>query len=299
MRFLRAWTLVTLLVANASAQAPQPATAESSFREGLELARKGDCGGAIEKYKLSLAAKASVGASVNLGQCHLALDRPLSAYLAFEAAANFASLSSDPREGAARHRMRELYAQIPTFRIELPGSGQLAVSSIELDGKSVAPSEWWTPFVASPGDHRLTCKSSGGDLSATFSAAERGAGSVQVVKLEPMNRPVPVARVEPARGIALPQQVQQRSAVGDRVAAIMFLGGGALLITSLVISSPKSADGTPEKSAVKPALAAVGGVLAGVGALILIFSPNTYKTKGGNNPSVSVGPGTVSFSGRF
>lgn len=279
-----------LLGSSASAQSPQPMTAESSFREGLELARRGDCTGAIEKYKLSLAAKPSVGASVNLGECHLVHDRPLSAYLAFEAAAKLASATSDPREGAARHRMQDLYSMIPVFRVEQPGGGKIAVSSIELDGKSVAPLEWWTPFVVGPGEHRLIARSSSGDLSTSFSVSEHGTGAITNLALEPA-----AARIQhdspPAHGGGLgPVKV-----VGITLLAV----GGASAITSVVIGAVAlgEKDGSMSRAGKTADVATVfgiaGGVLAATGLGLLLFAPSRPDT------NVSVGPGTVSFSGRF
>lgn len=279
-----------------SAWAQSQATAESSFREGLELAKKGDCAGAIEKYKLSLAAMPSVGASVNLGECHLAFDRPLSAYFAFEAAAKLASATSDPREGAARHRMQDLYSKIPVYRIEQPGGGKISVSTIELDGKSIAPLEWWTPFVAGPGEHRLVAHSSSGDLTVSFSAPEHG--KVTSLVLEPIARTAPVLGV-PTKVIPAPA-AQDAGLGGMKIAGITLLAvGGASVATSFVIGGmalgqkDESMSRAGKTADVGTVFGIAGGVLAATGLGLFLFAPSHPDT------NVSVGPGNVSFSGRF
>jgi hypothetical protein len=134
--------------------------AEALFREGQARLRAGDTHEACELLSQSQRIDPALGTLLNLAVCHERADRIGSAYHEYVLAAKQAHDQNEPeRERFARERASELERRIPRMRIDVADAPQDL--SIQLDGRSLDPSDYAAEIRTDPGQHRIDVTASG------------------------------------------------------------------------------------------------------------------------------------------
>jgi hypothetical protein len=166
------WILALVLATAWPAHAqddPARQRAEDLFREGRELMKAGSVTDACIKFQQSLDTFESVGAALNLGQCHDFGARFASAVRAYERAARLARAAGDAERAGAADRFAEASRakqSTVTIRIaELPGDGRVL-----LDGVEVTADALGQPQPVDPGDHRIVVQGATGPRWSTVVA---------------------------------------------------------------------------------------------------------------------------------
>jgi hypothetical protein len=147
-------------------EAAQRARAEELFREGRDLMKAGSITDACIKFQQSLQAFESVGAALNLGQCHEFSGHFASAVRAYELAEKLAAASSDAERAAAARRFadaaRAKVSRI-SIRMEDPGAGTVVMlDDVALDAAALSQ-----PQPVDPGDHRIVVQGPNGPRWST------------------------------------------------------------------------------------------------------------------------------------
>lgn len=148
-------------VARAQAVTPDP-VAVQLFDDGRKLAAEGRLQEAIAKFDASVHLQRSVGALLNLAECHDKLGHTASAWAAFRGAAAAAKDTHDAeREAIATARAAALEPQLLHFTIDVPPASNVAGLRIERDDEPVPTGEWGTAVPTDPGTHRIVVSAPG------------------------------------------------------------------------------------------------------------------------------------------
>jgi serine/threonine-protein kinase len=112
---------VAFALAIAKPVGAQSAEAETLFREGKRLLKKGDLAAACEKFEASERLEPSLGTELNLGDCREKNGQHARAWAMFvKAAAAAKRTGDDKREAEAKRRADTLEAQLVYLTIEVP-----------------------------------------------------------------------------------------------------------------------------------------------------------------------------------
>jgi hypothetical protein len=172
-------TATVCLLSPAVAGATDPA-ATGAFDEGRALLAKGDVAGAKERFRASVDIEPSVGALLNLGECHSKLNENALAYRRYrEAEALAAKGDKYDREGIARGKAEALRTKVGLFGIVLPEGTPTATLTID-DGEDFAIGRRESVAVE-PGTHHFRVTSEGRRFEVTKSTA---GGRSEVLRVE-------------------------------------------------------------------------------------------------------------------
>lgn len=147
-----------LVPLDATADGPSPtelATARALFDEGLTLEDQGDWAGALVRFTKVAAVRATPQVRFHLGLCLENLGRLVEALNEFRRSLADAAGDTSPSaqivlDNAGKH-VSDLEARIPRLLVRAPHG-----SSLQLDGKPVAPSLIGTAMLVDPGAHTLS-----------------------------------------------------------------------------------------------------------------------------------------------
>jgi hypothetical protein len=275
---MRKLALAVLFVASAAHAEPR-ASAVQLFARGRSLAAEGKCADAIPFFLDTLKLEPSIGALLNLAECHEKLHDDAQAYVRYREAEVLAREKSDDREPLARSRAEALEPRVARVVVTAPGGVR-----VTLDGHDVHDGE----NVVTEGDHAVHATAGGASawnhvVHATIGRAER----IEVPDLEPIAIVTPpkthVASAQRAVGIVV--TVSGASAL----ATAGIFGGLAIAKKSDEVSlatGPSSSAFDDAKSAAhtfgdaSTALFIAGGVLAVAGVVVWLTAPRSPVTIG-------------------
>jgi hypothetical protein len=135
--------------------------AEALFEEGRKLMESGDFGGAARKFEASYQRFPALGTLLNLGVAHRENGDFISAWEAWERAADLAARKQDNRESYARERMAELTKDLYLLRIDVPEQVRDGRLVITVDGQPVGEARWSKPFPVQRGEHVVRAERQG------------------------------------------------------------------------------------------------------------------------------------------
>ncbi|HEY1817468.1 MAG TPA: hypothetical protein VGG74_34245 [Kofleriaceae bacterium] len=195
--------LVLLLAAAAPARA-QTADAETLFREGKRLMKKGDVAEACKRFDASEKLEPSVGTELNLANCLDKNGQTASSWATFVKAAASAKRANEPkREAEARKRADALEKQLVYLTIDVPEDDRVPGETIKRNDVAVEDAAWGQRTPVDPDDYTITAEADGyatWTSHVTVKAKNRRIEVPALVKQEtkPAAAPSPVASSERA-----------------------------------------------------------------------------------------------------
>jgi len=225
---LRRWCTLGLVSAAAlglarpSSAAPDEVStrrADELFREGQRLFDAGKIQEACARFAESRRLDPTLGALLNLANCHEAEGKTASAHAEFDEAAKLAAQrgpAEREREGLARDHLLALEKKTSYVALEIgPGA---ALAEIKVDGQALDRAAWAAPIPLDPGDHAITFAAPGKKtLSKTVKIAEPGTQKLAVPALE-----------DESSGLPPPPPPPPDDGRGRRIAG--FVAGGVGLV---------------------------------------------------------------------
>jgi hypothetical protein len=196
--------------------------ADELFEEGRALLAQGDQNAAAACEKFNEAIKLdpeAPGTMLNLGLCNEKLDKYKTALYWFRKAQARASETGLPDyEAAAKQHTVDLAGKVATIKIAFAGTPPEG-TKVKIDGQEVAPADFLSAEV-DPGPHTLVAGAPGHLIfTHEFNVMGRGGDTINVELVEGDN-----------------SVVVDRGAGRRKIAIATAIGGGALMITSGVIS---------------------------------------------------------------
>jgi hypothetical protein len=244
----------------------ETAAADALFREGLDLMKLGKVAEACAKFSASHRFDPSVGALLNLGNCHEKLSELATAFELFTRAAEQARAEGDDKRASyAEERKTRLEGRLAWLIVEVPEQARVKGLEILREGTPVAE-RWWNrraPVHTSawPGTWTVVARAPGGTPFETRVEVERAGHEVRVripvlegaepepVSADGKRKPLagarleasasgPVERGEPARPVspvAGPRDPDSGMSLSRKLAlgsaaggAVAMIGGGVL-----------------------------------------------------------------------
>ena len=309
------------------------AQAREFLNQGIELRRKGDLVGALEKLKAAHALGNTPITGVELGKTHVQLGQLVEAEEVFLSVARIRVRREETArsEGARRESAtlaEQVRARIPTLTVRITGVPLDSVA-VEIDGAVVLKEALAGPRLVDPGRHHIFAKStSGGTAETTVDVAEGEARDVELKIVftggnpapppEPASASVPSteARIAPAAQTATPMApAEGESSSSSHLLEWSLIGAGAAVaavgVVLMVVEAGKSTDANNnhDKSAYDSAITAwgvglggaiLGAATAATGGILLAVS----KGHEGAHASrgflwVGAGVGTLRIGGTF
>lgn len=134
--------------------------ARTLFKEGRDLAAKGDHAAACPKFEQSLALESGLGTQFNLADCWERVGRLADAQSLFAAAADAAKTAGQPeREKVLRDRAAALEPRIGKVIVQVkPNEGKVTVKRDEVE---ISEESWGKAFALDPGSYTMWARSPG------------------------------------------------------------------------------------------------------------------------------------------
>lgn len=158
---LKAALLVALMAWPTAAEAKDPrrnpALAEELFARGRDLLAAGKMEEACKAFEASQAADASVGALLNLAQCHEKQSRLATAWAEYRSAATLAAQrGEDERRRGALERASQIEARLPRLTVDV--SPQQADVVVYIGGQALPAMSYGLPMPVDPGEYVVTAR---------------------------------------------------------------------------------------------------------------------------------------------
>jgi hypothetical protein len=269
--------LVALAITG-GARADQPrATSVELFNRGRALAQENKCAQAVPFFLDTLKLEPSVGALLNLAECHEKLGDASQAFTRYREAETLAQQKHDDREALAHARWQALIPRVPKITVVAPPG-----VAVRVDGNEAGDA---MPVAA--GDHEITASAAGRQPWTTrVHVAGSGVVTVNVPELVVLEqRTAPVTHA--------------RSGGEGRIAGVFIAITGAVVLAvggacgGVALSDKNQAQGlSTEPNQMQPfddarasakafadastVLFVVGGVLAAGGLTIWLASPRAH-----------------------
>ncbi len=195
--------LALLAVTAATARAGDHERAVALFREGHALAARGRCVEAIPKLMDTLAIEPSVGALLNLGECHARTGAPELAWKRFREAEHLARQLGDDRESFARAHAEAIEPLMPKLSVGVPPAARGEGLMVRVDDETLAPSDWGVARAIVSGRHVVSASMPGHVAwRATVVTAGQATSTLTVPVLDIAGGPPPPPPPPPPRGSA-------------------------------------------------------------------------------------------------
>jgi hypothetical protein len=214
-------TAVVLWTGGALAQAPADehsaadvTLARQLGNQGLELARNGDCAGAIDPLSRSEALHHAPTTLTVLGECHIALGKLVQAAeeltrVVRESLDAQAPAAYRTAQDQARARLDEVRPRIPRLRLAVHGA-PLDALSVRIDGQAIPTASLGVERPVDPGQHRVEVSAHGYNTASGEVMLREG--EAQSLNLELL--PLPPSEVSPPE-TSLSQTPSQGSPAGS------------------------------------------------------------------------------------
>jgi hypothetical protein len=321
-------------VAAAQAASADVSLARQLGNEGLALAERGDCAGAVEKLKRAEGLFHAPTTLTVLGECHLAVGKLVDGVEELTRVAREELPANAPpafrkAQARARQKLEAARPRLPKIRLTVDGVRGDALVAIRIDGQSVPSAVLDLDRPIDPGPHDVEVSATGYRTATAHFVAKEGASQPVKVTLEeiPAPPPEPPASAGPVRTAA--PLAQESAAPGERKASyvpayVLFgvaaagVGVGTVFgIAALNKAShlsaacqPRSACPSDEQgeidSANASALASTVGfgvaiASAAVGTYFLFAPPTTERATASTKVTLHpwIGPAAAGVSGAF
>lgn len=255
-----ATSLVALVVLAVAAPArAQTAEAETLFREGKRLMKKGDIAEACKRFEASERLDPGIGTELNLGNCLERNHQTASAWAMFVKAAASAKRASDgKREGEARRRAAALEKQLVYLTIVVPDDDRVPGLQIKRNDTPVDATLWGQRTPIDPDEYTITAQADGyapWTKSVTIRSKsrvvevpelEKQAGTPEVAPAQTTaSRPVATAQqpAAPPAPAAAPPSHLRKAPLALAVVGVAGIGAGVVL-GALSRSDESSSDAT-------------------------------------------------------
>jgi hypothetical protein len=151
-----------LLAAAAAPARAQTADAETLFREGKRLMKKGDIAEACKRFDASEKLEPSVGTELNLANCLDKNGQTATAWATFVKAAASAKRGNEPkREAEARKRADALEKQLVYLTIDVPEDDRVPGETIKRNDVVLDDAAWGERTPVDPDDYTITAAADG------------------------------------------------------------------------------------------------------------------------------------------
>jgi hypothetical protein len=189
--------LVVLAPASVRAQsASDQAAATALFKQGRDLMAAGKYAEACPKLAESQRLDPGAGTLLNLATCYEKNGQIASAWTTYQDAASAAQKAGEnDRVKAARAKVAELEAKLPTLTIVVPAPADRPDLEIKRDGAVVGRAAWGAPIPVDPGPHPIDASAPGrtpwhGQAQVAGPGAK---ASIEVPPLAEASAPPPIA----------------------------------------------------------------------------------------------------------
>lgn len=307
-------TLVTGLAMAHEASAEPGATkaaADALFAEGRALMDQHKYSEACVKFAESERFEPSVGASLNLGECHEKLGHTASAYGAFGEAKRLAALRKDTeREAHAAERRASIEPRLSRIALSLPVN--VSGVTVFLDGQELGAGAIGAAIPVDPGSHRVRAIRSDKPTFDKEISVGSGPVTVAVEVVFPGDKPVPEAS----------NTVRSAGVVVGAAGLVGLLGGGGFGIAAIVKNNASKDECRPADATqcsargvtlrnsagtfadVSTGTLVAGGALVGLGIGLFVLGGTSGPEKPGATafrmiPMVSPGFGGVLMGTEF
>ncbi|MBK9265066.1 MAG: hypothetical protein IPM54_35465 [Polyangiaceae bacterium] len=201
---LRTWAALAIAASLFSTSSEASASPESDARQGMALARKGNCVEALPLLESAEGARHKPETAVGLADCYVELGALLNAKVLYDVVAVETPERSHSRADRAalasvRKKLKDLEARIPTLAFEVPADYRDVVIKVN-DETLEKPSE---PRAFDPND----------DIVVTISAKDRKTRKETITLAEKERRVIKV-ELDVAKGVQAPAPTEPRTYFG-------------------------------------------------------------------------------------
>jgi hypothetical protein len=196
IRLVVALAVAALVLAPGSARA-QSAGAESLFRDGKRLMKKGDIAQACDKFEAADHAEATASTELNLADCREKLGQFATAWATFAKAEATARRAGDTRREAEAHRRAAVVEpKLIHLTIAVPEEVRVDGLVIKRNGTAVDVALWNQHLPVDPAEYTISAEAPGHEPWSTSVVVKTKDKKVEVPALDP--RPE-ARRAEPRR----------------------------------------------------------------------------------------------------
>lgn len=168
MGMRRQWLVLALsicIVASASAQPSRGPEAEALFLDGKRAMSERSYDVACAKFAASQALEPRASTLMNLGACHEAAGRIVSAWYAFADAAKLAGASIDPRENgladSSREKAKALAMRRSSLTVVVPAAARVDGFTVARNGEPIVEAQWNGPIYLDGGEYTIVARATG------------------------------------------------------------------------------------------------------------------------------------------
>jgi serine/threonine-protein kinase len=150
---------VAVVLAGSPHARAQTAEAETLFREGKRLMKKGDIPAACEKLEASEHLEPEIGTELNLGDCREKNGQTASAWAMFIKAAETAKHAGDDERAAeAKKRAHALEDQLVYLTIRVPDDSALDDLVVKRNGEAIDRALWNQRVPIDPDEYKISAE---------------------------------------------------------------------------------------------------------------------------------------------
>lgn len=305
--------------------------AETSFREGMAHASRGDYAAACPAFEKSQKLDPGLGTQFNLADCYEHTGRLVEAYRLFSDVGTVAHLAGkSEREGQAKLRMAELAKRLGLLSIGTVKVENLPGFRVNIDGRPLGGEELAAPVALTPGRHEVRVSANAKEswtATTDLKAGQRVALEVPVLADTVANPKVGGSTASPSTKRAETADTPRATSTTSRSwqlplglavggAGVVGLGVGGVFGLLSLAKHNEASEVCPSPSPCPDVGAAqgwtdatrhgtissvgfvAGGVLAAGGAALVLTAP-TESSPVAQHVSVHIGVGQVMLGGMW
>ena len=230
-------TIATPLHASA-----QTAEAETLFREGKRLFKKGKISEACEKFEASDRLEPAVGVELNLGNCREKNGQTASAWAMFvKAAANAKHANKQDAVDEARKRAKALEKRLIFLTLSVPDESTLEGLVIKRNQTSIDHALWNQPMPVDPDEYTISAEAPEHTTWSVTVAIKTKSKVIEVPKLEEHKtehaKPEDEPTVNPTEPEETHEQLPRKRTASRRKYRSTVLALGAIGVGSLALGT--------------------------------------------------------------
>lgn len=217
---------VVCATASASAQPTRAPEAETLFLDGKQAMGTGAYDVACAKFAASQALEPRASTLMNLGACHEAAGRVVSAWYAFVDAAKLADAAQDPREQAlaqsSRDRAQALASKRSSLTVVVSPAARIDGLAVSRNGEPIVAAQWNGPVYLDGGEYTIVARAAGTEAwtARIALASELDTKRVEIpVLTSAASQPPAGSADEPA-----PEEAEEEAELRDAPASPFTLG---------------------------------------------------------------------------
>lgn len=229
---MRIATSCLVLFALAGTAHAQAADAETLFREGKRLMKKGDIAEACKKFDASERLDPGIGTELNLGNCLEKNHQTASAWAMFvKAAASAKHAGEAKREAEGQKRAAALEKQLVYLTIEVPDDHRVPGLTIKRNELALDETAWGQRTPVDPDDYTITASADGYATWTTHVTVNAKSRRIEVPALDKQAAaPAPEPRsTKPAEEVRLspsPEYHLRKAPLAIGIVGVAAIGAG-------------------------------------------------------------------------